>query len=137
MTTHQTSQTEPTELAALLGPFWSASRTRRALGLATPAALDAMTRDGAVLALPMRDSAVLYPVFQFQRTGDQVVVRPALVPVLRALRSFDPWTVAVLLLTPAPELGDKTPLSVAQSGERSPELAALARTIAGSSQLRV
>lgn len=119
------------ELAALLGPFWTGARTREALGLNSRQALASRASNGSVLALKSADGDVFYPISQFQRRSDGTVeVKPALVPFLRHLRHFDPWAVGVLLHTPAPELGNLTPLDWARQDRDPATLIHLARAVA-------
>lgn len=77
-------------LAALAGPAWSAVRVFNAFRIDS-GALTEMQDAGAVLALATSDGVHVYPVHQFHRRGDFIEVRPALSPLLRALRDFDPW----------------------------------------------
>ena len=117
------------ELIDLLGPFWSAGRTAQALAVA-PSALRTLCRDGALLGLTSSDGDMVYPVFQFEKTGDDIRVKPPLLTVLRTLRSFDPWTVAVLMHTPAPELHGRTPLDAARRKTPDDDLEGFARVVA-------
>ena len=50
--------------------------------------------------------------------------------MLEPLRSFDPWTVAVLLNTPAPELDGATPIEWARQGGAQDALRDLAQVVA-------
>jgi hypothetical protein len=119
------------DLASLLGPFWSATRAREALGLASRQALNERRRSGSVLGLKTASNDIVYPVSQFQRRDGRVEVKPLLVPFLRTLRGHDPWAVATLLHTPAPELGGLTPLAwLKRGGEHVDALEDLARTVA-------
>lgn len=121
----------PNELAALLGPFWTGKKVREALGISTRQALDSRRRNGSVLALKSSDGDLFYPVFQFQRRADgHVEVKPGLLPVLRALRHFDPWTVGVLLRIPSPELGGLTPVDWVRRGKPTEALVGLAQAVA-------
>ena len=117
------------EIAEVVGACWSENKVLTALGV-TSETLAAWRSTGRILGLLSSDGARAYPVTQFERRAGAVEVRPALLPVLRALRGFDPWAVAVLLHTPAPELDGRTPLEWL-SGGRAPEtLAGLAETVA-------
>lgn len=119
------------ELAALLGPFWSEGRVRDALGCESTEALDRLAAEGALLVLTSSDGDLFCPLFQFRRVADGTVeVRPALLPVLRTLRAFDPWAVATLLRTPAAEFDGQTPLERAREDSSRPDLATFARTVA-------
>jgi hypothetical protein len=107
----------PNELADLLGPFWSADRARKALA-ATETELADLRRDGRLLGVASADGhgRVFYPIAQFENHGGRTRVRPALQRFFAALRAHDAWTVGVLMHTPAPELGDLTPLQWAREG---------------------
>lgn len=94
----------------LVGPLWSADKTQRALGVPTRAAMRNLCETGSLLGLPTADGVVFYPVAQFETHGGQTRVKPALQHFMVALRERDPWTVAVLLNTPADELDGHTPL---------------------------
>ena len=107
-----------TTMLDLVGPLWSRDRALDALALTVTAFDDAVTA-GDLLRLPASDDqdAGFYPVFQFVTTpSGSVQVDPALRVMLRAFAAHDPWTVATLLLTPAPELDDLTPLQAARAG---------------------
>ena len=118
------------ELVALLGPFWSAGKTRQALGLKTRQALNERRRAGTVLGLRTSDGEIVYPVSQFMRHDAGVQVRPALVGLFRTLREHDPWAVATLLHAAAPELGGQTPLERARlAGADEDVLLDLARAV--------
>jgi hypothetical protein len=125
--THATAKEN--ELAALVGPFWSHQKTRSALGLG-PAGLTALRDAGGVLELVSADGVPFYPAFQFERAGDETRVRPALALVIRVLRGFDPWAVAVLLHTPAAELDDSSPLAWLKAGGAPGDVEELAKVVA-------
>jgi hypothetical protein len=108
---------------------WSQGRTCEALSVSRAELAD-FRRAGSVLGLTTADGDLVYPVSQFQRREGTVEVRPALVPFLRALRGFDPWAVAVLLHTPAPELDNATSLDWARDGADPATLAAYAAVAA-------
>jgi hypothetical protein len=122
---------QPTnELAALVGPFWSEAKTCEALD-ASAESLAARRETGTLLGLVTADEDRVYPVFQFARRHDgSVETKPAVVAMLEPLRSFDPWTVAVLLHTPAPELDDSTPIEWAREGGAPDALRDLAQVVA-------
>ena len=112
----------------MVGPTWSETKVLAALGVSAPT-LTSWLDAGAILGLTTSDGARVYPLAQFQRHGGAVEVRPALLPVLRTLRGFDAWAVAVLLHTPAPELDDETPLGWLSKGGAPERLARLADTV--------
>lgn len=123
------AQPEPNALAELIRPVWSEPKTCEALAV-TGEALAAMSAEGGVLRLVTADGDPVFPVWQFYRDGEQVVVKPGLVPVFRTLRDFDPWAVVVLLHTPAPELDGLTPLDWLQQGSEPEVVARLAAAVA-------
>lgn len=117
------------DLVEVVGPVWSEARAIAALDVSAGTA-SSMRDAGSLLGLRTSDGARVYPVAQFQRRDGTVEVKPALVPVLRALRGSDPWAVAVLLHTPAPELDGATPLGWLSDGGSPETLARLARMVA-------
>lgn len=118
------------ELADLVGPVWSESKACAALD-ASRDVLSARREAGTLLGLTTSDGTTVYPVFQFvRRTDGQVEVRPGLLAVMGPLRAFDPWAVAVLLHTPAPELGGSTPIQWDRDGGASEALGDLADAVA-------
>lgn len=120
------------ELAELLRPFWSEEKVCRELALAAHELRD-LEASGDILALPTSDPTPvnIYPVEQFERDDGRVRVRPALQAVFRELRAADRWTVAIAVLrTPAPELGDRTPLDAVRVGVEPAQLAAYGRVLA-------
>lgn len=117
------------ELAEVVGPNWTEGKVIAAMGV-SPETVTSWREDGAILALPTRDGALVYPTAQFERRQGTVVVRPALLPFLQALRRFDPWAVAVLLHTPTPELDGKTPLEWLSHHGEPAVLSRLAQTVA-------
>lgn len=118
------------ELTRLVGPFWSAAKVVDALGLGSGQALDDLLRGGRLLGLTTSDGHKIFPVLQFGADADGVAeVLPGLAPVLTTLRGHDGWAVAVLLRTPAAELGSRTPLEwIAAEGDPA-ALATLARRV--------
>jgi hypothetical protein len=117
-------------LSERLAPFWSGTKVQRELGLKSRQALDERRKTGRVLALKTSDNHRIYPVSQFQRRGNRVEVKPELVSMLSVLRDHDPWSVAVLLHTPAPELEDLTPLDWIRKGRETGAIEVLARRVA-------
>lgn len=122
-------QTEPNELAALAGPVWSEAKASQSLAV-TRDALAALSRTGDVLRLVTADGQFVYPVWQFSRGDGRVEVKPGLLPLLRTLREFDGWAVALLLRTPAPELEGLSPLDWLGEGRDAEAVAALATVVA-------
>lgn len=126
---HRTGEPVTSELADVVGPVWSEGKVCDTLGI-DAIVLAERRAVGEVLGFTTAQGDVVYPVDQFQRHDGAVEVRPALLPFLRRLRRFDPWTVAVLLHTPAPELGDQNPLDWLRLGGDGQAVADLARTVA-------
>ena len=117
-----TPDTATNELAVRLGPFWS--QTKVAAALAGPGqppktrqALNERRRSGTLLGLLTADHKTIYPVAQFHRAHGAIEVKPGVRAMLASLRGQDPWSVALLLRTPAPELGRRTPLDLAGSDD--------------------
>jgi hypothetical protein len=118
------------ELAAFVGPLWSEIKTCGALD-ASPDILAARREAGALLELVTSDGDRVYPVFQFVAGEDgRIETRTGLAAMLQELRSFDPWTVAVLLKTPAPELDGSTPVEWERAGGAVEALRDLAAVVA-------
>lgn len=120
---------QQTGIGALVGPCWSPTRVCSALDVTDPG-LAARRESGEVLGLSTRDGDVVYPLWQFQRREGRVEVKPALVPLFRALRRFDGWAVAVLLHTPSPELDGQTPLGWLDGGRDPAAVGALGGVVA-------
>lgn len=101
------TRTAPTHhpLRERIGPVWTSTRTREALGLKTRQALSSRRSHGSVLGLTTGDGKVFYPVSQFRQRGSVTEVDPLLVPVLKILKDIDSWTVAAVLRSPDPDLG--------------------------------
>jgi len=118
------------EIADLLAPFWSAEKTREALGSPSRAALADRRKNGTLLGLKTTDGVIVYPVAQFERRGGRVQVKAGLRPFLTGLKAHDPWSVALLLHTPAPELDDLTPLEWVRKGLSPDPLRDYARRVA-------
>lgn len=122
-------EADRSELADLLAPLWSAKRTQEALGGLSRATMHDRRKTGSVLGVKTTDGAIFYPVAQFEAHGGKVRVKPGLRPFLMALRERDPWTVAVLLHTPADELGGLTPLDWVRKERDVDVLVAYARAV--------
>lgn len=120
---------EHNALAERVGPFWSSAKVRNELGVRTRQALDSRIASGSLLAVRTADGRLLFPISQFERRGGRVVVRDGLRPLLSTMRDQDGWSVALLIVTPAPELGGQTPLAWARSGGDPERLAHLAKQV--------
>lgn len=113
-------------LAEAVGSAWSSAKLRAELGNVTRQALNQRVQRGTLLGLPTSDGATVYPIFQFVRRGGKVDVRPGLRGMLKALHGQDPWTIAVALRTPAPELDGATPVDWEKRGGDESVLESLA-----------
>lgn len=113
------------ELAKPHVPLWSAGRTADALGVSR-AVLERQRTAGSLLRVMSSDGEWFCPITQFERRDVAVFVRPALRRFLTTLREFDPWTVGVLMVTPAQELDDLTPSVWTHQGRDERSLAAFA-----------
>lgn len=116
------------ELVDLVAPVWTAEHTRRVLKLSRPTMLD-RRRTGSLLALKSSDGDYFYPVSQFEKRDGKVQVKPALRQFMMVLRDHDPWTVAVLHHTPAPELDGLTPLDWARQDRDTTTLVEYAKVL--------
>lgn len=115
--------TKHNELAEVVGPVWSAARTADALGLAV-ADLEGACRRGDLLGLPTADGDCVFPVLQFQRRADgSVHMQPDVARLVQTLLGQPAWAIAVLLVTPAPELEDLSPVDWIGAGGRRDVLA--------------
>lgn len=104
------------EMADLVAPLWSAERARRELNISRSTMAERRSA-GSLLALKPTDAdEFFYPVSQFERRDGRVQVKAGLRRFMMALRGSDPWTVAVLMRTPALELGNLTPLDWVRRG---------------------
>jgi hypothetical protein len=86
----------------------------RLLGIRTKQALDDRRRRGTILAARTADGVWAYPSFQFDVTARRV--RPALAPVLVALKGAPRWGAALWLVTARDDLDGSSP-EVAVDGE--------------------
>lgn len=111
-------------LIDVVGQLWTAERTQEALGHLSDASMRTRREAGTLLAISTAEGDMFYPVDQFETRDGVVQVKPGLQEFMQLLRERDPWTVAVLLHTPADELGGRSPLEwVQRSGDPSALLA--------------
>jgi hypothetical protein len=103
------------ELVDIVAPLWSAEHARRVLDVSRSTMAQQRKR-GSLLALRTAGSGFLYPVFQFETYEGKVQVKRGLREFMMTLRSQDPWTVAVVVKTPAPELDGLSPLGWVHTG---------------------
>ncbi len=116
-------------LLDVVDPFWTADHTANRLNI-TPDELDRQRATGGLLGVTPSDSdRVFYPVFQFEKRTGKVQVKPALRVFMATLRDHDPWTIAVLINTPAPELDGLTPLGWAEANRDTATLIAYAAVV--------
>ena len=101
-------------MVELLAPFWSSSKLQTEFGTIRQA-LDSRMKVGSLLGLKTGDGQLVFPVFQFIRSRrGALTVRPGVIEMLKVARDstdYEPWTFATLLLTPASELDDRTPIA--------------------------
>lgn len=94
------------------GGTWTVAQVAKHLHL-TRQAVDQRRRAGRILALPVGRHGYLYPAWQFSPEG----MLPRLEPVLKALDPHDAWGKVVFLLSPHPDLSDKTPVQTLRAGK--------------------
>ncbi|WP_157829651.1 hypothetical protein [Nocardioides alpinus] len=107
-----------------LGPFYDSAGALHQLGNVTKQALASRRTNETVLAMRTGDGQWLYPAWQF--TGDGGI-RPALVPVLKALRGLDRWAAGVWLVAAHPDLSGSSPRQALRAGADPATVACLAR----------
>ena len=99
-------------LSSAIGEFWSTSQVMARSGQ-TRDQLGRLIDAHELLHVTTADDQQLYPAFQF----DGRVVRPELVPLLRAmLPGQDGWSVTLQLMQPMTEFEGRTPLDVVEGG---------------------
>ena len=104
---------DPAPLSSAIGEFWSLGQTATRLDLPDQELLK-LARSNSVLHVVTADDQWLFPAFQFR---NQRVI-PALVPILQTvLAATDGWEVTQWLMTPAGQLGNKTPLETTRAGD--------------------
>ena len=100
------------ELLREAGGGWGSTRVATHLGL-TRQAVDKRRKAGTLLALQSGRGDYLYPVCQFTEHG----VLPGIDRFLAACPPSGGWTRLDLLLTPAEEIGNRSPLEALHGGE--------------------
>ncbi|MBF0662195.1 MULTISPECIES: hypothetical protein [unclassified Rhodococcus (in: high G+C Gram-positive bacteria)] len=89
----------------LIGPFYDTAGLTQWWGVSRQAVNKAVAT-GSVIACQLDGGGWVYPTWQFTDTG---TVHPHLLTLWRTLRdAADPWTCAVWLRSPQPELDDRT-----------------------------
>jgi hypothetical protein len=100
------------ELLAAAGGGWSSPRVAAHLGI-TRQAVDKRRRGARLLALQSGRGDWLYPVCQFTDNG----VLPGIDRFLAALPASGGWTRLDVLLAPAEEIGNESPLQALRRGD--------------------
>lgn len=103
-------------LVDAVGPAWSTRKVRAELGGVSPQAVHQRVARGTLWALPTSDGSTVFPTFQFVRRNGRLETKRGLQAMFKILRAEDPWAVAVLMKTPAPELGDTSPVEWERRG---------------------
>lgn len=109
------------DLTAVAGPFWTEEKVRKGV---------LSVRSWAILAVTTADGDRIYPAWQFRRATGGYEVWPDLIRAFWALRRHDPWAVAVILRTPAPELDGVTPVEWVRAGRPTEALLRFAEIVA-------
>lgn len=103
-------------LVDAVGPSWSTRKVRTELGGVSPQAVHQRVDRGTLWALPTSDGTAVFPTFQFVRRNGRLETKRGLQAMFKILRGEDPWAVAVLMRTPAPELEDTSPVDWERRG---------------------
>lgn len=112
-----------------VGPSWSTKKVRAELGGVSAQAVHQRVDRGTLWALPTSDGATAFPIFQFVRRNGRLETKPGLRAMFKILRGQDPWAVAVLMQTPAPELAGMSPVEWERSDGGTEALEQLARDL--------
>ncbi|QSR28773.1 hypothetical protein CFH99_24430 [Nocardioides aromaticivorans] len=113
------------ELVDVIGGIWTKDLAADVLGL-TDVDLEDWCRRGDLLGLQTADSDLVFPAWQFHRPADGTVqVRNGVVQLVRALTGQPAWSIAVLFVTPTPELDDMSPIDWIRSGRDAEALTRL------------
>lgn len=123
-------------LVDVVGPSWTTRKLRSELGGVSAQAVNQRRSRGSLLGLTTSDGAVVYPIFQFVRLNGQLKVKRGLARMFKILKDQDDWHVAVLVNTPSPELGGRTPVEWEREHGDSKELQKLADDIRREAQHR-
>lgn len=116
-------------LVDAVGPSWSTKKVRAELGDISAQAVHQRVDRGTLWALPTSDGATAFPTFQFVRRNNHLGTKPGLRAMFKILRGQDPWTVAVLMQTPADELEGMSPVEWERDGGSTEALEHLAHTL--------
>lgn len=112
-----------------VGPLWSTRKVRAELGGVSTQAVHQRADRGTLWALPTSDGAIVFPTFQFVRRNGRLETKRGLQVMFKILRGEDPWAVAVLMNTPAPELGEVSPVDWERRGGSMDALESLAHAL--------
>ncbi len=112
----------------LSGPFYDTSGLARWLGMSRQALHQRSTRH-AILACPLADGGVVYPVWQFLDSGATI---PSLGVVLTTLAegTDDAWMVALWMRAPSDHLDGDCPSDWLRAGRDPERVIAMAREAA-------
>ncbi|MGP5088582.1 hypothetical protein [Brachybacterium tyrofermentans] len=116
-------------LVDTVGTSWSIRKVRTELGGVSPQAVHQRVDRGTLWALPTSDGSSVFPTFQFVRRNGRLGTRRGLQAMFRVLRAEDPWAVAVLMNTPAPELDGLSPVDWERRGGGADALERLAHAL--------
>lgn len=112
----------------LSGPFYDTSGLARWLGMSRQALHQRSARH-AMLACPLADGGVVYPVWQFLDSGATI---PSLGPVLTTLAegTDDAWMMALWMRAPSDRLDGDSPSAWLRKGGDAERVVAMAREVA-------
>ncbi|HWT49466.1 MAG TPA: hypothetical protein VN255_13115 [Mycobacterium sp.] len=114
----------------LSGPFYDTSGLARWLGMSRQALHQKSARH-AILACPLADGGVVYPVWQFLDSGAPI---PSLDAVLTTLAegTDDAWMMALWMRAPSAQLDGDRPSDWLRKGGDAERVIAMARGVASS-----
>lgn len=122
-------QPAPSVLDDHVGPFYDTSGLRSWTGTSRQA-IHAKVQRNRLISCQLEDGSWVYPVWQFDGRG---TAKPALVDVWRELRGpaehphADPWTCALWMRAPHPDLDGMTPVEWIEDGRPAEAVLELAR----------
>lgn len=117
------------DLDEAVGPFYDTNGLSEWIG-ASRQALDGKRKRNSIIACQLEGGRWVYPTWQFDDEGSP---HQDLIAVWRTLRgpaerpNADPWTCALWLRSPHPELNDRTPADSLLSGGHRERVHVLAR----------
>lgn len=122
-------QPAPKVLDDHVGPFYDTSGLRSWTGTSRQA-IHAKVQRNRLIACQLEDGSWVYPAWQFDNRGTP---KPALVHVWRELRGpaedphADPWTCALWMRAPHPDLDGMTPVEWIDDGRQAEAVLTLAQ----------